>query len=193
VRGDVVGLGFMQTSVMEMGESPGEQGDDPSTWVKARQYTGRLVRVTNDKIFDAPVYNYTREFPFVWEEMHVPIKYGANTDQAEAILLDAARRHTADIVREATTAFVVLRRRYYLPEGATLEPQVFLHLTDNWVELSLRFLARERTVRALKDRMSREILAAFSANDLDIASGTYEITAVPPLRVEIARDGRGKV
>src|SRR5436305_6129295 len=70
VRGDVVALGFMQTTIMEMGQPPGEQADPPAMWVQARQYSGRIVRVTNDKIFDTPVYNYTRQFPFVWEEMH---------------------------------------------------------------------------------------------------------------------------
>src|SRR4051812_24640983 len=39
VRGDVVALGFMQTTVMEMGEPPGTQGDAPGQWVHARQYS----------------------------------------------------------------------------------------------------------------------------------------------------------
>ncbi|HZC38768.1 MAG TPA: mechanosensitive ion channel domain-containing protein, partial [Sphingomicrobium sp.] len=51
VRGDVIGLSFMQTQIMEMGESPKEQGDPPSIWVKSRQFTGRIVTVTNDKVF----------------------------------------------------------------------------------------------------------------------------------------------
>jgi len=106
VRGDVVALGFMQTTVMEMGEPPAVQGAPPSVWVNARQYTGRLVRVSNDKIFDAPVYNYTRVFPFFWEELHLPIKYGDDRARAEAILLDAARRHTADVVRDAEQALL---------------------------------------------------------------------------------------
>ncbi len=32
-------------------------------WVASRQYTGRIVTVSNDKLFDTPVYNYTRDFP----------------------------------------------------------------------------------------------------------------------------------
>ncbi len=39
-RGDVVALGFMQTTVMEMGEPSGEQSAPPADWVEARQYTG---------------------------------------------------------------------------------------------------------------------------------------------------------
>src|SRR5579884_3189065 len=60
VRGDVIGLTFMQTRMMEMGESPREKDDDKS-WVRSRQFTGRIVTVTNDKVFDCPVYNYTHE------------------------------------------------------------------------------------------------------------------------------------
>ena len=78
VRGDVIALGFTQTTIMEMGQPPSEQSDAPSMWVAGRQYTGRIVTITNDKIFDNPVYNYTREFPYIWEEMRVPIRYSGN-------------------------------------------------------------------------------------------------------------------
>jgi hypothetical protein len=44
--------------------------------VRSRQFTGRIVTVTNDKVFDEPVFNYTRDFPFIWEEMRLPIAYG---------------------------------------------------------------------------------------------------------------------
>src|SRR4051812_25496585 len=67
VRGDVVALDFMQTTVLEIGQTPSEQHDSPSIWINARQYTGRLIRVTNDRIFDSPVYNFTRVFPYLWE------------------------------------------------------------------------------------------------------------------------------
>src|SRR4051812_12649263 len=52
VRGDVIGLTFMQTKIMEMGQPPPVQTDDPAMWVKSRQYTGRIVSVSNAKIFD---------------------------------------------------------------------------------------------------------------------------------------------
>ena len=60
VRGDVIALGFIQTTIMEMGQPPAVQNADPAMWVRARQYTGRVVTVTNDKIFTEPVYNYSR-------------------------------------------------------------------------------------------------------------------------------------
>jgi small-conductance mechanosensitive channel len=185
VRGDVVTLGFMQTTVMEMGEPPAEQTDPPAVWVAARQYTGRVVRVTNDRIFDAPVYNYTREFPYLWEEIHIPIKYDADRKRVEEILRDVARRHTAEIATRASTALEELRRRVFLPDDVSTDPAVYLRLTDNWIELSVRFIAPQRGVRRLKDAMSRDILAGLEAAKIGIASGTYEIVGVPPLRVEL--------
>jgi small-conductance mechanosensitive channel len=190
VRGDVVSLGLMQTTVMEMGEPANAQTGDPKVWVAARQYTGRLIRVTNDKIFDTPVYNYTREFPFMWEELTLPVKYGADRAAAESILLEAARRHTASHVAAATPAFERLRSRFLIPESVGLDPRVYLRLTDNWVELAVRFIAPVHGVRTLKDAMSREILAGFEAAGLEVASGTYEIVGMPSLKVEISERDR---
>jgi len=186
VRGDVVALGFMQTTVMEMGEPPSVQDAPPATWVQARQYTGRLVRVTNDKIFDAPVYNYTRVFPFFWEEIHLPIKYSDDRNVVEQLLLDAARKHTAPYIDEATTAARALRDGYTLPEEIDLGPSVYYRLTDNWLELTIRFVVPERGVRGIKDAISREILRGLDASHIGLASGTYEIVGFPPVRVEPA-------
>ena len=184
VRGDVVALGLMQTSVMEMGEPPGTHSGDPQVWVNSRQFTGRIVRVTNDKIFDTPVYNYTREFPYLWEEMHFPIGYDADRARAESILLDVARRHTESIVARATPAFGQLRQHYFITEQTHLEPRVYLRMTDNWLELSMRFVAPVHGVRALKDAMTRDILPAFEDAHIEIASATFAITGLPTVRIE---------
>ena len=184
VRGDVVRLGLVQTTVMEMGEPPNAHSGDPQVWVNARQYTGRVVNITNDKIFDTPVYNYTREFPFMWEEMHFPIGYDADLARAESILLDVAHRHTDPLVERAKPAYDKLRERYFVAEHAELPPRVFVHMTDNWVELSLRFLAPVHGVRVLKDAMTREILPAFEEAGLQIASTTFAVTGLPTVKVE---------
>ena len=185
VRGDVISLGFMQTAIMEMGEPPGEQSDAPSLWVQGRQYTGRLVTITNDKLFDSPVYNYSREFPYVWEEMKIPVPYRANPHDSERILLDVARKHTLKIAELSREVLDELCRRHFLRE-TELEPRVFWRLTDNWLEMSLRFIARDSGIRALKDRMSRDILDAFEKARIEIASGTYEVVGMPPLEVRLA-------
>jgi small-conductance mechanosensitive channel len=184
VRGDVAAIGLMQTTVMEMGQSPGEQGDDPSLWVQARQYTGRIVRITNDKVFDSPVYNYTREFPYLWEEIVIPVRYGDPRDRVESILLDVARRHTNEIVEEARPRLQQLCSIYHIPKAPGIDPVVYLRLTDNWVELTVRFLIRAREARSIKDQMSRDVIDALDQAKIGIASGTYAIVEMPTLNVQ---------
>jgi small-conductance mechanosensitive channel len=183
VRGDVIALDFIQTTIMEMGEPPGEQADAPAMWVHARQYTGRIVTLTNDKIFDQPVYNYSREFPFIWEEMQLPISYKDKRDKAEQILLEVADRHAVKTAEISEDALKELERRYFIVR-ADLKPRVFWRLTDNWIELTVRFVCKTHGVRDVKDRMSREILQALDENGIGIASGTYEIVGFPPVKIE---------
>ena len=183
VRGDVIGLGFIQTTIMEMGQPPAVQGADPPMWVRSRQYTGRVVTVTNDKIFDEPVYNYSRDFPYLWEEFSLPITYAADRDRAERILLDAAERHTAGLREPSLDALAAMQRRYFVQATST-EPKVYYRMTDNWLELTVRFVTEARGVRDVKDAMSREILRELDAAGIGIASATFEIVGFPPLRVE---------
>jgi small-conductance mechanosensitive channel len=183
VRGDVVDLSFMQTTILEMGEPGPTQKGQPAVWVHSRQYTGRVVTVTNAKVFDEPVYNYTRDFPFLWEELSIAVRYSDDRARAETIILDAARRHTADVVAEGTPHAAELERRFDLP-SANVEPRTYWRLTSNWLELTVRFLARERGTRELKDAISREILKNFDEAGIAVASTTYEIVGVPALRLD---------
>jgi small-conductance mechanosensitive channel len=185
VRGDVIALDFMQTTVLEIGETPGEQGDAPSVWITARQYTGRMIRVTNDKIFDSPVYNFTRVFPYLWEEMQLPISYKDNRREAERLLLEVGRKHTDDIVREAKPHIEKLVKEYRLATTPEIEPHVYMRLTDNWVNFSLRFLIPIEGGRKIKDAMSRDLIDRLDAAGIGIASGTYEIVGMPKLEVKV--------
>lgn len=191
VRGDVIALDFIQTTIMEMGQPPGEQSDAPSMWVAARQYTGRMVTITNDKVFDEPVYNYTREFPYIWEEMHVPISYNSDRAKAEKIILDAASKHTQKVTELGQDALAELERRYSV-RVEDLQPTVFMRLTDNWVEFAARFLVEDAGVRRVKDRMSRDIMDGFDQAGIGIASGTYEVVGMPELKVRMVMNDEPK-
>jgi small-conductance mechanosensitive channel len=182
VRGDVSALGFTQTRIMEMGQPPATQDAPPAMWVKARQYTGRIVTISNAKIFDEPVYNYTREFPYIWDEISLPVGYKADRKAAEKILLDAAAKHTLKTSDLDHGAIEEMKRRYQMDVGEMV-PRVYWRLTDNWLELTVRFLCDEHGVRDLKDRMSRDILPKLDEAGIEIASSTYDVVGMPPLRI----------
>jgi len=182
VRGDVIALTFTQTKIMEMGQPPAVQGADPAMWVRSRQFTGRIVTVTNDKVFDEPVYNYTREFPFIWDEMTVPIPYRADRLRAEAILLQCVAEHASAPDRDSEPVRRALEKRYFISVD-DLTPRVFYRLTDNWLEMTVRFVVRDHGIREQKDAMSREVLAGLEAAGIPIASATFEVVGFPPVRL----------
>ena len=190
VRGDVIGLGFIQTTIMEMGQPPAVQSADPAVWVKSRQFTGRIVTVANSTIFDEPVFNYTRDFPFIWEEISIPITYEDKRAKAEEIMLAATRRHVLRINELSLEAVKRLEADYFVNVN-DFEPKVFYRITDNWLELTIRFIVSEHKVRDIKDAISRDMLDGFDAEGIGIASATYDIVGFPPLRIEEARNANG--
>lgn len=191
VRGDVIGLGLIRTTIMEMGQPPSMQGSDASIWVKSRQFTGRIVSVANNKIFDEPVFNYTRDFPFIWEEIAIPITYRDDRQRAEEIMLTATKKHVTKLGDLSAEAVKKLEEHYYV-EISDFEPRVFYRLTDNWLELTVRFIVGEHKIREVKNAISRDMLAAFDAAGIGIASATYDIVGLPPVRIEGAGDATAR-
>ncbi|MGI8705319.1 MAG: mechanosensitive ion channel family protein [Sphingomicrobium sp.] len=183
VRGDVIALSFMQTKIMEMGQPPSVQKDDPAMWVKSRQFTGRIVTVTNDKIFTEPVYNYTDQFPYVWDEITVSIHYDDELDRAEAILMEAAREHATTTDNLDPPEIERLERRYGVSVG-DIDPKVYWSIGESWPELNIRFLSPDHGTREIKDKMSRQIIAQLREFEISIASRAFEITGLPRLKLE---------
>jgi small-conductance mechanosensitive channel len=184
VRGDVIGLGFLRTTILEMGQPQGDDDSAVPVWVQARQYTGRIVTVTNGAIFDEPVYNYSRDFPFIWEELQVPIKYDEDRDLAEQLILDAVRRNTEGRIDVGPTSLSQLRRRYFVPaDEVSLEPEVFYRMTSNWLELAVRFVVPTHDIRRVKSDIAKGVADAFAEHGLEVASGTYAIVEVPPVTI----------
>ena len=60
--------------------------------------------------------------------------------------------------------------------------------------MTVRFLVADHGVRERKDAVSRDVLAALDRAGVGVASTTYEIVGMPPLRVEglaaVDRGGR---
>ena len=91
VRGDVIDITPLRTKIMEMGTA-----NEDGSWVGGRQYTGRIVAVSNKMTFTEPVFNYSTVFGFIWEELTVPVPYDADWHRAEQILRDEVASGVGD-------------------------------------------------------------------------------------------------
>jgi small-conductance mechanosensitive channel len=185
VRGDVIALGFLQTTILEMGQPPAVQSAPPAMWIHSRQFTGRIVSVSNTQVFDEPIFNYTRDFPYIWEEIHLPITYQADRKRAEEILLNATKRHALTTDNVDPAALQRMERLYHVTR-LDFEPRVFMRLTDNWLELAVRFVVDTHGSRPVKDAISREVIAGLDEAKIGVASATYEIVGVPPIELKRA-------
>src|SRR5262249_61129821 len=116
-----------------------------------------------------------------WVDVAVLTQYASDLTRAEAILLAAAERATAEMKRAAEPHRAAMNDAYHL-DLETLGPRVFYRITDNWLELSLRFIVDDHKSRAVRDQIARDILDEFDKAGIGIASTTVEIVAFPPVR-----------
>jgi small-conductance mechanosensitive channel len=176
VEGDVIDLTPLRTKVLEIGSVDGD------LWVKGRQYTGRIVTVSNKATFTEPVFNYSGAFEYIWEELTLPIPHRSEWQKAETIMREEAVRVSSS--EQARRAIEAMARRYPMPR-AELEPRVFVRATDNWMELSARFVVPVRGARTAKDDLTRRISERLAEAGIELASETIDAT------VELA-DGGGE-
>jgi len=111
------------------------------------------------------------------------VKYGDDADQVEQLLLESARRHALTSQKIGEKEVKRLENDFGVTVG-DVDPRVYWRMTDNWLELTIRFLLPDHGGRGIKDAMSREILDGLYRSKIEIASGTYAIVEVPPIRVE---------
>jgi hypothetical protein len=56
-------------------------------------------------------------------------------------------------------------------------------MTDNWIEMTLRYVVEARVRREVKGVLHHELLRRFGAEEsITVASATIEIVGFPPLR-----------
>ncbi len=175
IMGDVIDIGVLRTTLMECGQ-----------WVKADQYNGRIVRVANSFVFKEPVFNYSADFPFLWDEISIPVKYGSDFRLAEKILAEVANEIVGGYVKAAKDSWKVMVNKYLI-EDAKIEPMVTLQLTDNWIEYSVRYVVDFKKRRLIKNQLFTRILDEFEKTDgrVSIGSTTLHIVEAPPIDVRL--------
>lgn len=172
IKGDVIDIDSMYTTMMEIGE-----------WVKSDNYSGRIVKLSNAFVFKGPVYNYSMDFPFVWDEFTIPIHYQSNMEKARSIIITAATEILQEYVDESVKKWKEVVAKYYI-EDAQVEPTLSLKMTDNWAEFTLRYIVDYKKRRGTKNQLNSRILALIQSAgpEVRLASSSMEIIDWPLLK-----------
>ena len=171
VVGDVLDMSLLRTTVMEIGE-----------WVKADQYTGRIVSIANRVIFSDPIFNYTQHWPYLWDEIMIPVTYDSEWRRAGEIMLKHGQEYSAHLQAQAQAGLGNMMKRLPVHE-TSVEPVLYVVMTDNWIEMTLRYVVEPRRRREVKGQLHHELLQHFEADEsVTVASATFEIVGFPPLK-----------
>lgn len=175
IKGDVIDIGILRTTLMQIGD-----------WVEADQYNGRIVRIANSFVFKEPVFNYSGDFAFLWDEIKVPIKYGSDHALARSIIEKVADEVVGEYARQANEAWLPMTRKYMI-EPARVEPTVSMSFNENWIEFVLRYVTDYKLRRSTKDRLYAAILRDIDerSSEVGIAAATLNIEKHAPMRVTL--------
>jgi small-conductance mechanosensitive channel len=177
IQGDVIDIGVLRTTLMQTGD-----------WVKADLYNGRIVRVANSFVFKEPVFNYSSDFPFLWDEIMVPIAFVSDHKQARAIIEDCANAVVGEYAKSAQHAWAPMTHKYMI-EPAIVEPMISMIFNENWMEFTLRYVTDYKKRRSTKDKLFTQILEEINASEgkVSIACATLNIEKHAPIEVHLRR------
>jgi len=172
--GDVIDIGVFSTTLMELGE-----------WVKGNQYNGRVVRIANSFVFTEPVYNFSADFPYLWDEILLPVKYGSDIQMVRSILLQTAEEEVGKYTQPAQARWKEMYKKYRL-EHESVDPIVYLIANDNWLEFTLRYIVDYKKRRATKDQLFEAIINKMARSDgkVAIASTTLQLVDLPVVKLD---------
>lgn len=175
IKGDVIDINVLRTTIMETGQ-----------WVDGDLYNGRIVRIANSFVFKEPVFNYSGDFPFLWDEIKIPVQYGSNYTLAKEVFEKIANDTVGEYTSHSKEIWKTLVRKYMI-EDAQTEPMVTLAANDNWVEFTIRYIVNFKRRRKTKDILFTKILNEVEMSDgaIRFASATFHLVEAPVIEVKM--------
>ena len=169
IKGDVIDIGLLRTTLMEIGD-----------WVNGDLYNGKMVRVANSFVFKEPVYNYSGDFPFLWDEMTIPIKTEGNYQYAKEIFERILEEEVGAFADTSQVAWDKMIGTYSI-ENARVKPMVSMAFDENWITFTLRYVVDYKSRRGTKSILYDKILTAIKQSEgkIEVGSAAFEITAFP--------------
>lgn len=138
VFGDVFKIDILTTTVWESGR--------PDLPVQGAQPTGALVTFPNSEVLRNNIINYTRDFPYVWDEITISIANESDFGYALQVIKKTAMEVVGKAMSKAAEEYRALLKQRRLPFDVALEPEVYASPTDSWTNFTIRYLVpvRER-------------------------------------------------
>ncbi len=171
--GDVIDIDIMNTTLLELGH-----------WMSGDQATGRLLIIPNGNVLTNAVFNYTKDHNFIWDEIVLPLTFDSDWRGASKKILEIIKKETSNVTINANKSISNLKEKYYLTNRIA-EPAIFIKITDNWIEMYVRYTTEVRNRRIMKDKIHRLILNLVEKSpNIKLASATFDIVGFPEISIK---------
>ncbi len=165
VKGYVTDIKLMHTDVYEM-----------EGWMKGETFTGRIAQIPNGMVFDGAVYNYTRDSPYIWDEVGNLVTYESNIDKAKQHMLDAANEIVGHLMIQKHELYRKRLELHDLDRQLPAEPTVKMELADSGVNLYVVYWTSAEERRNTKSLIVEGIWRRFSEDpEVEIAYPHMEL------------------
>ena len=176
VFGDVYRIDVLTTTVWEAGGA--------GKPVAAAQSTGALITFPNWEVLRSNVVNYSRDFPYVWDELTVNVASESDLGYCAEVMEETARRVLGAEMEEGTRRYDELLRSARLTFDVDEIPRVYLSAADSWTDCTVRYLVPVRSRRKWSSALLLEI-----ARELASHRHRGRIFSVYPRREVVVREG----
>ncbi len=170
-RGDVIDIGLLRTTLMEVG-----------SWVGRDLYSGRIVRIPNNAVLKNSVFNYSQGFRFIWDQIKVVFSITSDAGLARAMLLRVAHEVIGAYLVEAQNSWNAVSDDYRT-ENPPIEPVVVLAVNAGSLEFTLNYVVDYVKRSTMQDRLFAKIVDEVANSKGQLAwasSGVTVVNQMPP-------------
>ena len=170
IAGDIIDIGVMKTTIMEVGD-----------WINGDLYNGRITTLSNSFIFKSPVQNYSGDYPFLWDEIEVPIRTTSDYKLAREVFTKVTNEVCGGYAKKSRETWSKMTDKYNV-ENAQVDPMITLRFDQNWITFTLRYVVNYKLRRSTKNKLFTRLLEEIEKYDniIMIATAAMEVTNVLP-------------
>jgi small-conductance mechanosensitive channel len=165
-RGDVIDIGLLRTTLMEVG-----------SWVGRDLYSGRVVRIPNNTVLKNSVFNYSQGFRFIWDQIKVVLSISSDAVMARAMLLRVANEVIGEYLVEAQNSWNAVSDDYRT-ENPPIEPVVALAVNAGSLEFTLNYVVDYAKRTTMQDRLFAKIVDEIANSEGRLAWASSGVTVV---------------
>jgi small-conductance mechanosensitive channel len=168
-RGDVIDIGLLRTTLMEVG-----------SWVGRDLYSGRIVRIPNNTVLKNSVFNYSQGFRFIWDQIKVVLTITSDPAVARAMLLRVANEVIGEYLVEAQNSWNAVSDDYRT-ENPPIEPVVALAVNAASLEFTVNYVVNYTERTTMQDRLFTKIVAEVANSNGRLAWASSGVTVINQL------------